>query len=270
MMRWIVVIIALLGLGCSGSAQTDAQRTPATTASNEDGSVILRVFTSTTGLTTVQQLVVTAELESVPGIDAVLEPTDWEDAGWTLISQTHTPESRLGDRLVSTSTITLEPFLSGQYTVPSIVASAGAWKIATDPVAIAVTSVLAPDDAGRVAVTTELLPPTEPRQRGRSAIVLLGIGIGLLFAGAVFWWATPTAGTEPTPREQLELIAGGGFTDEHEALASVHRLAHELDHTDRLSGIIESCNHIRYTGVEQQPGTAQKLAGEALNALEGV
>lgn len=271
MMRWAFTILAMLILpACSGSTPSDGDTSPKATAHNEDGSVVLDVYCDVTELTTVDQLVVTAELSRSPGAEASIEPTDWEAAGWSLVSQTHTPETLRGGLLLFTQTITLEPFLDGEYRIPSIVASAGKWKIATDPIGITVSSVLDPADTGEIAVTTELLPPSEPHERDGTALVLIGIGAGLIFAGAVFWWTGRTEPIEPTPREQLEEIAEGHFDNEHDALALVHRLVDSLGSNERLGSVLEACNRARYMGSEEPAGAAKALANEALNAMEGV
>ncbi|MCA9304579.1 MAG: hypothetical protein KC996_10700 [Phycisphaerales bacterium] len=270
MMRWILLIAMIFGFGCSEPAATSSLPSPIKTASNEDGSAVVHLYTSTNELTTMEQLGVTIELSRTPTTDAAIEPVDWEDAGWTVISRTHTPEREIADRLVTTETITLEPFLDGRYTIPSIVASAGDWKIATDPFQVTVTSVLTPDDAGEIVVTTELLPPSAPRSERRGSAMLIAVGLGMIFAGGVFWWTGRPKPASPSVREQLEQIAGGAIRDDHEALALVHRLVATLKPNDRLSRVLDACERIRYSGSAATSPIAQSLASEALEALEGV
>lgn len=270
MMRWIVSILLLLALGaCAESSAPDDAREPTAAAQNADGSVVLRVFTNRDELTTVEQLRVVTELSRTKGSNAEIEATDWESAGWTLVSQTHTPESLRDSVLVSTQTTVLEPFLDGEYSLPSIIASAGDWKIATDPISITVNSVLDPADLGEIVVTTELLPPSELQKRSWTPFVLIAVGVGLIFASAVFLLTARPQQIEPSAREQLEMIAEGKIDNEHEALAIVHRIIDTLGVDDRLRDVLDACDRARYTGSLVQPGTAKTLASQALNQMGG-
>lgn len=270
MMRWTISILLLLMLGaCAESASNADAQEPAAAAQNADGSVVLRVYINRDELSTVEQLRVVTELSRKAGSNAQLESTDWDAAGWTLVAQTHKPETLDSGFLVSTQTTVVEPFLDGAYSIPSVVASAGDWKIATDPISITVSSVLDEADPGEIIVTTELLPPSEPRERSWTPIVLIGVGVGLMFAGAVFFVTNRPEHTEPTAREQLEMIANGKIESEHEALAIVHRVINTLSADDRFRDVLDACDRARYTGSLVQHGTAQTLADQTLSRLEG-
>lgn len=268
MMRWVLFIAVLFLAGCSRSAVTPAAQTPAKTAANEDGSVVVHLYTNASEITTMDQLEITIELSRTPATVAAIEPIDWSSTGWTVISQKHTPETEVDARLVTTETITLEPFLDGRYTIPSVIVSAGGWKLATDPFEVTVTSVLPTDDAGEVVVTTELLPPSAPHEPRRGSLVLIAVGLGLIFAGSVFWWTSRPDHPSPSVREQLEHIAEGEFDDEREALALVHHLVHTLHPNERLARVLDTCERIRFGGTPATTPTAQALAGEALESLE--
>jgi len=268
MMRWVFFITLLFIAGCSRSTVAPTAQTPAQTASNEDGSVVVHLYTNATEITTMDQMQVTIELSRTPATVAAIEPIDWSSTGWTVISQTHAPETEVDTRLVTIEKITLEPFLDGQYTIPSVIVSAGSWKLATDPFEVSVTSVLPNDDAGEVVVTTELLPPSAPHEPRRGSLVLIVVGLGLIFAGSVFWWTSRPDRPSPSVREQLEHIAGGEFDDEREALALVHHLVHTLHPNERLAHVLDTCERIRFSGSSVTTPTAQALAGEALESLE--
>lgn len=272
MIRYTLSILIALTLlvGCKPTEQSSATTdSPTQTVSTQDGSVQFRLYTDQSTLTTMEQIVLRIELDRDATATASLVEPDFQAAGWTLITEHTTPEKLQGDRLRTNWSFTLEPFLAGEYEIPSIVVETSSGMMTTDPITISVTSVLDVDDAGQLSATEQLFTPQDPPASSTNMYLAVGAVSGILLAAGVFWWVGRSHPSfETTPTEQLQTIADGRCTDQQKAIAIVHHAVLALETNEKLRPVRVACEHERFSGSTTNETDAEQLANQALRIME--
>ncbi len=181
--------------GCTGDAEPDAAA-PALVSEVESGPVQLSVSSSDASMRTVDRVEVRIQACLDTGAALTELGLDAESEGWTVISDRLLVAQSLPDgRVLHERTLVLEPFLEGEYTIPS---ARAAWTrgeesgvMLSDPMTISVQSVLKEDDTLELSGRRELPPESEPDEAGVNG-TLIWIAtrfgwVGVLAIGLVVW-----------------------------------------------------------------------------------
>lgn len=275
----LVLAITLLPGSCAPAPEPTPLPDPDTTTSTSDDAagMTLTVAASLGAISTTERLQVAITLLRPVGEPVTLTEPDWDAAGWTVIDRADAKPMVLpGDRMERLRTITLEPFLAGDYEVPPVSVAWGEAdaerSLTSAPITIEVRSVLPPDDEGELAEAAGAIGPAEPE---RFDPLLPSIALGVFLLGCAIAWKLTTRPTvraprEPTPMERLERIAAK--PDGHDT-AEVHRALESLPPRDRSSvaSLIARCERARFgpTDAASTPAAAGDLAAEALRAIRG-
>ncbi len=276
MMHWmlsiLMALVILVGSGCSrGVVETSDKAAIVRDIATDDGGVRLVVRTDADELRTVDQLTVWIEVIRRSDVEAALVEPDWQGRGWTLVQSHDAPEALVENQFRTERVVTIEPFLSGEYEIPSIVVQTQTGPIATEPIVIPVVSVLEADDSGVLAASDGLRVPDELHASKWNVLVAIGVGVGVVGAGLVLWRAGRVREhTGPSPIEQLQMIAEGKCGDESEAIACVHHAIEALDEGDaELASVRTMCEHARYSASPDAQVSAEHMATQALEIVEG-
>lgn len=195
-MRWATrvfwIYLLALATACSHrAAPPEAQPPAAARATSSLGTLELSL--SRTELTTVDRLEVRLTLETQGGVGADELQFSPQDAGWTVVSTSSGGPNIGTDGLVRTIWIfTLEPFLDGEYEVPSagigLRDATTTSTLITPPQRVMVTSVLA---EGQSELSVARAPVEIAEQHDSPStlpIYLLALGAAVLIVVAGIWW----------------------------------------------------------------------------------
>ena len=272
MMRllFFISLLFLLLVGCERSiSQATANAGPIESASTDDGRAEIFVYANASEITTLDQLVIRLELFRDIGFEANLVEPQWTSFGWTLIRVDRQPEELIDGRLRSEYTVTLEPFLEGEYAIPSVVVKTSMGLIQTQPVVVVVGSVLASSDSGELAPSEGFRIPSDPSVSLVGPIIAVIAGCGVLVSlGLVWWHGRACEKPNLTPTDQLQMVMDGQYRDNDEALACVHRAIETMgDHVEELQTVRLACERLRYSPAVEPVADAKQLAAQALDIV---
>lgn len=178
----VLALVVLLS-GCRTGGESSG---PAIEQHHENGAAAISLQVDRDEITVADSLLVTLEA-TVPEGETLKFPEPGEKLGeFTLVGTTES-EPRLGEdsRITLTRVYELEPFLPGDYEIPSLEISFGdGQSIATEPVSIAVVSVL-PEGTEDPEIE-EIAPPVG--LPGFSWWVYALAALGLAAVTFLFWW----------------------------------------------------------------------------------
>ena len=205
----LTLLIALVLAGalcaCDGD-QAPPEPAPELVNVAQSGPVTLRVESDRDTIRTVDRAAVRIGVTLEPGATLTDLSVDAEAAGWTVIDDRQEPERLIGQgRTRLSRTLTLEPFLEGEYEIPSVHA---AWSMAdasgvvtSEPMRVRVTSVLEADDPLTIGEVRPIPPETiEAAQRSGAptlVAILGGVGAAALLATALIWRRSRRAAPDP-------------------------------------------------------------------------
>jgi len=282
-MRRLTVIITTLGLAvaalatgaCSGDS-ADRAPEPALVSAVRSGPIELRVETNRDAIRTVDRVVVLVIATLGPGASLDQLTIDAETEGWTVIEDRRSPPIAADDgRVLYERLLTLEPFLEGEYVVPT---ASAAWSLgdqsgvaSTDPLTIPVTSVLTEGD-GPALSDARALPP-EPIVEAEAAnpwpAMALKFGWAIvLVIGLALWLLLRRSEGDPAKAilARLERVAteqGEPSEACAEAAAALRTLSTGADAvaTHRL---IDQLDDARFAPAETDPDSARSLVADAV------
>jgi len=270
------LVAAILALtGCTRES-TDQRPEPALVSSVQSGPVELRVETDRDTLRTVDRVVVLVSVMLAPGASLDDLTIDAESEGWSTIEDRRSPPSTIDDaRTLHERTLTLEPFLEGDYIVPTVSAS---WSLgersgiaATDPLTIPVTSVLTEDDAPELS-EARALPPESIAEAGAAnpwlAMTLkFGWAVALMI-GLALWILLRRSKPDPARAilARLERVAADP-TDPGEACAEAAAALRTLSggaDSDSTHRLIDELDDARFAQAEPDADRARSLVTDAI------
>ncbi len=228
-MRFVTsAIVRLFVLGTLACAMTGCARSAdpgegeaALVSVTRSGPVSLRVESSRDTLRTVDRVEVRVLVTLGDGATLDELTIDPESEGWTVVTDHREAPRVLGDTtdVLHVRTLTLEPFLEGDYAIPNVSA---AWSqgersgvAVTETMAITVNSVLAEDDTLEIGGLREAPAPVDARagtQVARWVIALVGAGaVALLMASIslVLWLSRGRSDPARAIVARLERVAAG-------------------------------------------------------------
>ncbi len=246
-----------------------------------DTRVVLTAAVDRTSMGIADRLLVHVTLGwEVPASVELVEP-DWAQSDWTLIESTRTPIETRGGRYHQERTYLLEPFLAGMYQVPSFSVSVlpepGADEsvtISTEPLALAVESVLAEGDSGTLNPVGQTLapPPGQSEQATGRALIFAAVAAVLVCCVAVVLALTRSdraRGKGPSIHDRLVKITRQGEAEQDQAYAQLREVFSLLDprlrQTSEISRLMSICERAQYA---PDPGDAPSPAVLARHTLE--
>jgi hypothetical protein len=262
--------------GCRRQAEpAPAPTGPSSTAAAGPAHLTLTADRDT--MRTVDRLTVTLEAVGDPGVRLDAPDFDPSEAGWTLVSRLDDPpRADAHGRAVLTSTITLEPFLEGEYTLPPATlaftpAQGQPSTLSTEPLSISVASVLDPEDPAELSEPAAMLaapPPPEPQSglgiapwliAGAAAVAAVGIGVALRRR-------TPRPIT--TPVDDLRRLLSLAEVEPDAAYAAIARAlnTHPAPGPEARA-LADEADRVRYGRAPASPQRAAAAVREALDLL---
>ena len=210
---------------------------------------------------------------------------DWAASDWTLIDSHREPIARTETGFAASSTYLIEPFLAGEYTIPSFgveitpTPDAQPYPLVSLPLTIQVQSVLASEDSGELDPAAGFVDPetelaNEPQPKAMLYALIAGV---IFFSALVIWRLTRPSLQSQTPRSAyalLELVATGHEGSESDAYNTLYqaftRLDPRLQHTSEIRSLIEQCECARFSANESSALDPQTIARHTLELLGGV
>jgi hypothetical protein len=219
----VLVMLSALLAGCGAGEPEGTTADPGITKSLERGPIALVMQTDKSGLNTSETLSLTLRATvddgySVAFPDYPAPPADVPDTGsetadaegpaaFSVLTQEDLPPDLLPDGRVTRGRVyTLEPFLEGSYEIPPLQVTF--WKeeegsdakstVDTEPIVIAVASVIPPGEAPEMKDIAGPVALREPAPWGRYVIIFLLLA-ALAAAGYWYWFRYTPPGPPPAP-----------------------------------------------------------------------
>lgn len=281
MIRPACLILISLALGaCAPADAPPLKPEPAAEVSASDGEagIQLTLATDRTEITTLDRVNVTITLRRPVANTVTLIEPDWEAAGWTRIDATDTEPIAVEPDIIERSrTVTVEPFLAGDYTVPPATIQWTTGQLTrvleTPDLTVIVASVLAESDTTELAAPESAILP-EPEQDDHTFLPLI-ISIAVL-AGALLLINAARRPShrddEPTPADVIRALANN--THESDTpLADLHRALAQAEPMPsskaRLNELIARCEVARFApdASESDRPNPQQVAATALELI---
>lgn len=217
----------------------------------------LTVELDRTELDLTQQLTVSVQTRWQDGVSVELIVPDWDETKWTQNTSTAGPIEFDGSRFTQQFEFTLEPFLSGPYTVPSFgirseSQTAGKRIARLQPIDVAVVSVLDETDNGELepAYGFSALPQTE-QDSNRSLGIWIGLGVTMLSCGYIVLLNAQRKEEleeQIDPHAMLAVVAKADHLND-EDLGGFHRALVQLSiHHTTVTPIAEEIERMRFSG----------------------
>ena len=201
---------------------------------------------------------------------------DWSEGDWTLIETVDEPAKRSGDLYEASRRWLIEPFLPGQYSIPSPVLRIGsdddARELEADPFTISVEGVLPDQDAGELNPLAAPAIPEEQHQ-SRSPILIGAIGVVVLLAIVVLLIARRGSGQhdQETVYTQLRRIESDAQLDQQKGFELLDRAFARLDprlrQTSEFAEMIRACDRARFAQHHEEKLSPARIARHALQLL---
>ncbi|GEM_PF-2105884 len=249
------------------------------TASDDQAGIQLALAADRTDITTLDRVKVTITLRRPIAKAVMLIEPDWESTGWTRVGSTDSDPVAIDARRIERSrTVTIEPFLPGDYTIPS----AGIqWTtpdltrtLQTPQLGVTVASVLTPDDTEELDQPASTMPP--PARTDDDPLAPLIVSLVVLTGALLAWKATrrpPHTDHDPSPADTIREIANGRHEGQTQ-LAELHRalaMAEPMPSSkQRLDELIARCETARFSPPGRgpiEPTDPRQLASTALELI---
>jgi hypothetical protein len=284
---WLFLIFALSIFGITGCqrAASDIEERVVYEYTSPESRATLTVILPTLSLGIADRLNVRVLVESPPLFAVRVDDIDWEDGGWTLIDAIHHPlkegDRTQGEIVTFESEYVLEPFLPGEYVIPSIhvhltMKSEVGSVLQSDPIAVTVDSSLEPEDIGELAPAAEsFIPPPESQPKPSQAwLIVTGAFVIIIIAYLV--WRSIRRGRaisshEQSPKDLLQGVVDSTDLHREDAFAQLARalslLFPRIQETSEIRGMIEECEQARFSLDHQASVDPSSLAKHALELL---
>lgn len=266
-----------------------------------DSGARLNISVDRSAITTVDRLTLRVSLVTPVGVAAKLPDIADDIGGFSAIARNDeiprvSVDANGGATLVLARTLTLEPFLAGEYTIPALEARVGPPSservVKSEPIVVKVSSVIPSGEEPKEAEARGVL---DPAKRGLPAWMLIAGALACGLVGAGVAWRVTRRTSHPLPPDAIalsrlgELERGGAGEPALAHEISIHlrkglgsRLATPLDRlctpeiAQRLGdrpdaretiGILEACDEIRFGGRSVSAEAVRALARRAADAI---
>jgi len=267
---------------CSKLSESHAQVGTTVSVSDPESGVNLSVRTNLNEMTIANRIRITSELSWAEDVDASFSTPIWDDFGWTLIEQLNTPVSTNEQGYFQSSTFVLEPFLPGEYAIPSIevkimqLDTEISTGIQSDPIKITVAGILAEDDAGELAEPDGFfdpdLIPVETEDQS-SLYIFIGFAGFIIVVFIIWLLRSKSKSNEATQSiyQQLKSIAQSAESNDsttyQKLYQAIMRLDNRLLQTSEFGTLVEQCEVAIYSQDGRSDLTPQAMAKHTLELL---
>ncbi|MAO20148.1 MAG: hypothetical protein CMJ35_02190 [Phycisphaerae bacterium] len=219
---------------------------------------------------------VTARWSWPDSVSVSIAPPDWDEGDWTPIETIDEPVARDGDHYEASRRWLVEPFLPGEYSVPSpvmlIEAADATRELAVDPFVVQVQGVLPDQDTGQLNPLATPALPESPNDT-RPVYWLWAVAITSLIALVVLAIARrgSHADQDETVYAQLKHIETNEQLDSGVAFELLDRAFAQLDprlrQTSEFTEMIRACDRARFAQDHGQRVSPTRIARHALELL---
>jgi len=188
-------MVAVMLAGCARTGSPATHGGVDTEVTDPKSSTVIHAHMAKDEIGAADRLTIHVHLRWSPPDAATLIEPDWSQSGWTLIDEYHDPVRMNDSGLEQTNTFLVEPFLPGDYSVPSFVAQIDTGpdkdthELGTPAMSVHVVSVLGAKDSGALDPPDGLLDPssipTPPSHRNKA---LYPMGAAVLVLGTLIVW----------------------------------------------------------------------------------
>ena len=275
----ISALIAFLLTACARHTDPTVAPVPAVEVSSADESanIELSLAADRSSITTLDRLDVTITLRRPVASPVTLTEPSWESAGWTRIDAVDAePRAISNNRIERSRTITIEPYLAGNYAVPPAsiewTVNALTRTLQTPEISIRVASVLTPSDAPELAEPASTLPVPDESKANTTAQLIISFTV---LAGALLIWrvARRPGHTDEiaSPADTIRAIANNAHPSDS-SLADLHRALTQAKPTPDshapLQALINRCEIARFAPADRAPSEQPNPREIAIAALE--
>jgi len=284
---WLFLAIALSIFGITGcqKATSEIAERVVYEYSSPESPTTLTVILPTTTLGIADRLSVQVLVESPPPFTVRVDDIDWEDGGWTLIDAVHHPiresDGAEGKIMTLESEYVLEPFLPGEYEIPSIhvqftSVTGVAHVLQSESFAVTVDSALDSKDIGELAPAADsFIPPLQSQPPRSQAWLVVAATSALLIIAFLVWKSMSgirvATNDEQSSKDLLQEVADSTGINREDAFAQLARalslLFPRLQETSEIRGMIEECEQARFSQDQQTSADPSTLAKHALELL---
>lgn len=273
-----LVCLLVLGTG-SGCSSSDAEK-PAPQlhreAQDAQSGAKLRVQTERDEIGIADRIWVEAEWTWTGAASVTLMPPDWGEHDWTLLETVESPTTRTAEGYIGSTRWLIEPFLPGEYAIPSPVLlvqhTESPRELSIEPLTIRVEGVLPEGDTGEL---NPIAAPTLPDQADESiAPIWIGVLATLVLLAVLVLWIIRRATDHPeteTIYTQLQRISSDNQLDREHAYQMLDRVLARLDprlrQTSEVAELIRECQRARFASHHEPRVTPARIAQHALELL---
>ena len=275
-LAWLCVALTATVPACGPDGEATAPPAgPSTTT--QAGPARLTLTADRPSIRTVDRLTVALHAVGDPGVLLAPPTFDPTEAGWTVVSRVDEPlRADAHGRTVLRSTMIVEPFLEGDYTLPPATLAytdrhGAEGTLLSEPLTITVHPVLTPEDSPTLAAPAPMLPaPGEPGDSNRGAIPWLIAAAAAVAALAI---AIPLLRRRPpnppqSPQDRLRELASRPEVDPEAAYAAITRaLAGEHQPNPAARALADEADRVRFGRASASPARAAAAAREVLALL---
>ncbi len=284
----LLLLLNLLSIwGCSSDSLESSEYAYESESIEPNSGVIVRTIIDQVVITPADRVRVEIQLNWNASFSVSLNDPLWEQSGWSVVETHVAPVVYEDDVFRETHYVTLEPFLAGEYTIPTstVVVDSNEtdqhFELTTSPVSIIVESVLESTDTGEL---DPLIPFYSPAQTSTAdsthPILISSLVAAIVFAIVIFiLFKKPSSPTDPdpSPYELLNQIAKDDTVPTGDAYQKLHSAFSQLDHrlqmTSEIQSFIQHCERARFAQTSARADsnseglTPQQIATHTLSLL---
>lgn len=258
----LIILITTMLAGCSPDAPSPLVGGIEAEAFDPQSGVVILTQINDGEIASADRLRVEVRIQWASPVNVTLNEPDWAGEGWTRIDASQQPVQMTDSGFELTGSYLIEPFLPGEYTVPSFTAvitphpDSESYELASPPIAVVVQSVLDSQDSGELDPSIGLLDPRAalPDQPNSKSLIYTIAGAMLISVLLVVWRLSRTSnrsGGQTSVFEQLQHVANGHDESESDAYNTLYnaftRLDDRLQQTSEIRTLIEQCERARFS-----------------------
>lgn len=276
----VFVLLTLLSAGCERAPSDDTTDGVIQSAVEPMTETSLETMIDRTQLSLADRIWVTTTWHWSGDVNATLEDPDWADADWSLIESITTQPTRDERGYWAQRRVLLEPFLPGDYTIPTSRLLIESSLLDTPvelsierPISVHVSGVLPESDAGAL---NPLAPPALPTETDSKPNTLLIIGVSAALAiiacvVIIYVRLQHAPASSLSVHDQLVQIRDQQNLQRDHAFVLLERAFDRLDprlrQTTEFAGMIRACERARYAPESDPHTSPSRLAAFTLELL---
>lgn len=273
--------MALL-ISCSKQSSLANENGITTEIADPQTGVMIRVHIPSDTIGIADRITLQVDVEWALPATASIVPPDFEEQGWVLVD-TYANPTQLHDGLYSTTnTYTLEPFLAGEYTIPTIAvditpdSEADYYQLLSMPMLVVVKSVLDTDDGGELVPAYGFTDASALESNESDSLMIPAIAVGMvLFAFVILLRVMTHKDSKQTPPPSahalLKRVVHKTHDNEPEGYSTLHQALMLLDTqllgTSEIHGFVQECERAQFSPDQQISISPAVMAQHTLDLL---